>query len=860
MKKSNVLFSFHVYFFSLLCFSLLNIHLNAQTTEWVSKGIGAGGGLFVPSISPHNSSEWFVPTDMGAMFHSTNSGATWETINFKQLIATDLSPVQFTSDPDILYAIRGWTNPIPVKSNDGGITWSPLPTDPTGSEAFYIFADDGNADRLILSSYTNVFLSKDGGNTFTEIYSTTDESGVLISGVFWDGNTILIGTNFGVLESTDGGTSFSIISYLTLPSDRGMSSFTAAKQNGTIRLFCVTTDVSSIYAGQTHDGDYWDYKAVYKADYGSGNNWTEISPNIGNNFRFSLIASAKNNINVVYIAGGDTDTEFPIVYKTDDAGNSWSSVFKTNNNENIYTGWNGYQGDENWWFNGYALGLDVALNNPDIAIMTDLGYIHSTNNGGTTWEQDYVDPNDQNPPNQPTPKGRDYHGIGIENTGCWWLTWIDQNNIFASFTDITAIRSSDGGESWNKNYSGLIYADLDQEINTIYMVLKHPINNKLYAATSEIHDMYQETRLRDNPIDNGTGDIRISSDNGASWNVLYNFHHPVVWIAFDPNNPNRMYASVVHSTDGGIYRCDDIETDPNTWVKLTNPPRTEGHPYNIRILNDGTLVVTYSGRIDAATDNFTASSGVFVSTDGGNTWEDRSSSEMLYWTKDIVIDPSDNTQNTWYVCVNSGWGGQANDLGGLYKTTDRGNTWTNIFDDYYIRVESCTINPNNHEEMLVTTYEKGLWHTENLHGSQPEFSLVESYPFKHPMRVFYNPYDAQKIWVTNFGNGIRVGDASGLTNLKNSGDLINKQFELYQNYPNPFNPTTTIKYTLEKTTDVTLKVYDILGEEVTTLVSGKHNAGRYSVNFNGSNLSSGIYYYKLKTDKFTRTRKMILIK
>ena len=85
-------------------------------------------------------------------------------------------------------------------------------------------------------------------------------------------------------------------------------------------------------------------------------------------------------------------------------------------------------------------------------------------------------------------------------------------------------------------------------------------------------------------------------------------------------------------------------------------------------------------------------------------------------------------------------------------------------------------------------------------------------------------------------------------------------FKLDQNYPNPFNPTTVINFTIPKDGNVTLKVYNALGEEVATLVNEFKNASNYKVDFNASNLTSGVYFYTLKTDNFTQTKKMLLIK
>jgi hypothetical protein len=89
---------------------------------------------------------------------------------------------------------------------------------------------------------------------------------------------------------------------------------------------------------------------------------------------------------------------------------------------------------------------------------------------------------------------------------------------------------------------------------------------------------------------------------------------------------------------------------------------------------------------------------------------------------------------------------------------------------------------------------------------------------------------------------------------------IPKAYNLEQNYPNPFNPVTKINFDLPKSGFVTLKVYDILGQEVVTLVNETKNSGSYIVDFDGSSISSGMYFYKLESNGFVATKKMMLIK
>lgn len=107
-----------------------------------------------------------------------------------------------------------------------------------------------------------------------------------------------------------------------------------------------------------------------------------------------------------------------------------------------------------------------------------------------------------------------------------------------------------------------------------------------------------------------------------------------------------------------------------------------------------------------------------------------------------------------------------------------------------------------------------------------------------------------------WGEGLR-GRTSGLAQ---SPSANTEEFELGPNFPNPFNPTTSITYTIPQAVHVTLEVYDVLGREVISLVDGFMEAGRHTVEVDGSMLASGVYFYKLGTPSFSTVRKMLVIK
>jgi hypothetical protein len=129
----------------------------------------------------------------------------------------------------------------------------------------------------------------------------------------------------------------------------------------------------------------------------------------------------------------------------------------------------------------------------------------------------------------------------------------------------------------------------------------------------------------------------------------------------------------------------------------------------------------------------------------------------------------------------------------------------------------------------------------------------------------YNPTKIQiPMWQYNTRHNGVYGDVT-LVGITQNTNIVPEKFNLHQNYPNPFNPSTKIRFEFPLSKGglkgvVTLKIFDILGKEIQTLVNEQLQPGTYEVTFDGSNLPSGIYFYKLTSGYFTATKKLVLLK
>ncbi|MBK6771596.1 MAG: T9SS type A sorting domain-containing protein [Ignavibacteria bacterium] len=121
-------------------------------------------------------------------------------------------------------------------------------------------------------------------------------------------------------------------------------------------------------------------------------------------------------------------------------------------------------------------------------------------------------------------------------------------------------------------------------------------------------------------------------------------------------------------------------------------------------------------------------------------------------------------------------------------------------------------------------------------------------------------YNDSVVWASR-GNGTIIHTVNGgQTDIKKLNSFQTANYKLYQNYPNPFNPTTNIEFAIPKDNFVSLKIYNLLGKEIMSLLNEFKQAGSYSVTFDAANYPSGVYYYKIKSGSFVQVRKMVLIR
>ena len=258
---------------------------------------------------------------------------------------------------------------------------------------------------------------------------------------------------------------------------------------------------------------------------------------------------------------------------------------------------------------------------------------------------------------------------------------------------------------------------------------------------------------------------------------------------------------------------------------------------------------------------------MFITTDNGSSWElfaeNVTASDGSY---DFVVPiiPSDQCK---------------------IKIVDESNDL--IFDesDSLFSIGCCpmpeitVISPNGGEHWYIHTIQDIIWSNVNVENVKIELSLTDG--MSRETIVDSIPSTGLYSWLINlsmpsFDCLIRISDITDenvfdvsddvftLDNFASVedyfGDGIPTDYNLFQNFPNPFNPVTTIYYSIPELSFITLRVYDVLGNEVASLVNEEKPIGNYEVDFNGTGIPSGIYFYTLQAGSFVETKKMVLMK
>jgi len=284
----------------------------------------------------------------------------------------------------------------------------------------------------------------------------------------------------------------------------------------------------------------------------------------------------------------------------------------------------------------------------------------------------------------------------------------------------------------------------------------------------------------------------------------------------------------------------------------------------------------------------------------GNNRFARTNNGGLNWTVSTI----QSSGQIFFINQNTGWtlsypGSGSSDI---RKTTDAGITWQTQFTTSNFRilydiffVDENTGYTSGYRHCIYKTTNSGLnWISQNDQTSAQGLYSIYFINANTGWTVgdYYAATNTSTYYTTNGGtnwtntNGIiqgrlnrvklnnypvgyvvgqnqmifRTTNTGGLTGIEVNQNITQLDFSLSQNYPNPFNPVTKINFALPKQGFVTLKIYDVLGREVRTLVNEIKSAGNFSVDFNASEFSSGVYFYRLESNEFSDIKRMLLVK
>ncbi|NOY82791.1 MAG: hypothetical protein GXP31_17470 [Kiritimatiellaeota bacterium] len=699
--------------------SVLAARIATAESVFKVRGIGGAGGMFVPSISPYDSDFMMVACDMSGSYRSVDGGTTWELIHYMQMNrnAHSARPAYFR---DRVFWNRGAELRV---SRDRARTWRKVRAQPWGPKtkiASLTPVPEGSG-ILLVSTDRGIWRTDDDGTTWSNVLD-----GEITKTIAFGGTVYSVGVPNRLHISSDAGKTWTTT---TLETKGGkVFSFTGGKGADGVVLFASAWKVGIMRSRD--GGKTWD---VVVDKYEDQND----------------LQMAHNQTRIVFAAqtGGRWCKK---VWRSVDGGGNWEDAFRLSGpRRNVEPSW--VQTQLRWGYYITRRGFCVSAASPNLAIVTTQGDFYVTRDGGRSWRQQMneivgVLPGDP---------GIRYRCTGLEVTSCWEYLFdpFDKNREYIAYTDIGFARSTDNGKTWAWSAKGSPWT------NTFYDVVFDPeVSGRMYAATSNRHDIPHWTHITPNNPQRHQGGLCISDDHAVTWRPSCRGlpRLPCTSVCLDPTSPRDNRVLYVTVFGEGVYKSINGGT---SWTKKSNGLGNPGnlHAYRVRRhAKTGDLYCLITANRHGR--DFPVPGGLWKSTDGAESWTDMTKNVSLAWPTNFAFDRDDPSRIYITAATIPG-----SPQGGVYRTTNGGKTWKHVLTDEMLRKSGgagydhtmCVfIHPDDKNLVYAGTTSHGLWFSRDGGDTWRHY---RAFPFGNAQSIRVGPTNHNLLYVTTFGAGVWTG-------------------------------------------------------------------------------------------------------
>ncbi len=444
----------------------------------------------------------------------------------------------------------------------------------------------------------------------------------------------------------------------------------------------------------------------------------------------------------------------------------------------------------------------------------------------------------------------------------------NENVVYAGTEANGMFKTTDGGKTWARLRKGLKCTINQTGYSQIFDIAVDTKNPQIvYAAAVNGPGPTGNVLYPSN-----SGGVYKSTDGGKTWRQkVRGFTNTyTIYVLIDSTNTNRLYAGLggVKSTfpltrdifyEGGILMSNDAG---ETWSPLNLPPGVSTNIFVDMVIRGAQQNIIYaSGQLHR--DDAPVAYGLIKSLDGGATWRFANPPGTTIYGFDvykknpnIIYGHDDSPQRR------------------AYKSIDGGATWAAVSNASFFG--TIRIHPRDSSIIFTTSFHGIRKSTNSLLSSHTVYEDAGLASTQQMLDIEISESNPNVVWAcakgyflyksTNGGNSfvkitaMRDSVYQNPVAVKEETPMAPEQFKLGENYPNPFHPSTVISFQLPVSSHVTLKVFDVNGREVATLVDGNLAAGNHAVMFAPRGLAGGIYFYKITAGKFSQTRKLVLMR